>query len=672
MEKNKKIKIIIVSIVAAIVFIGATTYAMYTWYSDTNVEVAATADELLIYVKDPNGFTGTLNSSSDYSGGLSTTFELWQKPVNTTIYGSINLDIETIDKELIDNGLSYTLISNNNILASGDFISDENDDLKAIYNNFALNKNQTYYTLYIWLDESKVYTSDVSNKTFDAKISVYASQEAKANAPELADGMIPIYYNGTSWSKVPDPYTATYKLGDVNFDGQINLGDSVLLANVVANYEYTNEKLLAADVDCNGIIDENDTQEIVSYVGGSSTTFSCGTPLEEGTYTLKRNERQDMWYDYDEKKWANVVLVKSVSTDNQTLSDGTACTGTDGYCTREDYMNTNREITIPENDILAYYVWIPRYKYQLFNVEALAIDPIEIQIEFEGDNSTTENVSETPQNGEWLTHPGFTLGEEELTGLWVGKFETTGTATIPTVKPGINPLVSQVGLAQLKSSRLIDSTEYFTEKGVSEVDATMMRNTMWGAVAYLKQSKYGLGNNNMGYNNYLNSSKYLTGCGSALTATASSTTCNAYNSELGINASTTGNVYGVYDMAGGIWEAMLSLMYTSTTSNALAYGGSTITALELPIYSPYVDIYTYGTSSTDQNAYNRRILGDATGETRNWFGDTQTFFYGTSNYWIYRGGQASITAAQTGPFCFSPSNGASNAAFGFRSVLAVY
>ena len=68
------------------------------------------------------------------------------------------------------------------------------------------------------------------------------------------------------------------------------------------------------------------------------------------------------------------------------------------------------------------YVWIPRYKYQLFNVEGAQTTAQMINIEFE--NNSTSKSSGT-QNSQWLTHPAFTFGDTELNGIWVGKFESS-------------------------------------------------------------------------------------------------------------------------------------------------------------------------------------------------------------------------------------------------------
>ena len=50
-----------------------------------------------------------------------------------------------------------------------------------------------------------------------------------------------------------------------------------------------------------------------------------------------------------------------------------------------------------------------------------------------------------------------------------------------------------------------------------------------------------------------NNSVYITGYG-APAGSASSATNGAYNTTLGKDASTTKNIYGIYDMSGGAWR----------------------------------------------------------------------------------------------------------------------
>ena len=119
-------------------------------------------------------------------------------------------------------------------------------------------------------------------------------------------------------------------------------------------------------------------------------------------------------------------------------------------------------------------------------------------------NETCTNKS----NGNYYTHPAFTFGSTELKGIWVGKFETTGSTTTPTVKPGISSLAGITVSSMYSTGQLFRSTDYLTTNGVNQTDAHMMKNIEWGAVAYLKQSIYGLGTTDIAKNN---SSSYITG-----------------------------------------------------------------------------------------------------------------------------------------------------------------
>jgi len=382
-------------------------------------------------------------------------------------------------------------------------------------------------------------------------------------------------------------------------------------------------------------------------------------------------------YDYENKKWANAALVKSVSETNTSLSNGKTCTGENNYCTREDYMNAGTGIEIPEEDILGYFVWIPRYKYQLFNVSFGSMSPIEIQVEFESGDATTGIPSETPANGEWLTHPAFTFGDDELRGLWVAKFETSGSEDQPWSKPSQITLVSQNAATQFTTAQKFGTTEYLTQTGVSEVDAHMGRNMEWGAIAYLKQSKYGLGNTEIMMNNYnqvaYNSSSntggtgFFTGCGSTTTSTATTSKCsetsNGYKTANGMAASTTGNITGVYDTSGGAWEYVMGAMYASGNT-AILYQSSGFTTSTLTPDSKYVDMYLYGTSTSD---YARSHLGDATGEVHGWYGDIAVFV--SSPYaWFVRGDRPN-DGAGTGSFAFGRNDGNAYEFSSFRAFL---
>ena len=408
------------------------------------------------------------------------------------------------------------------------------------------------------------------------------------------------------------------------------------------------------------------------------------------------------WYDYTNKQWANAVLVSSTN--------------------RTTYVNANAGTIIPEDDVLAYYVWIPRYKYKVWNIaKTIGTDSYGaynkgINIVFEeGTESTGEvkcnnysfatatssatNETCNGSNGEYYTHPAFTFGDSELTGIWVGKFETAssdlsasdggGNSTTLTVrvKPNMNiwrnnPVDNfYTVIKNMQNS----GNEYGLSSDTSKVDSHMLKNMEWGAVAYLTHSDYGRCSNGscseIGINNYFSGrgtggSRYKTGCG-AEAGSDDSKTCNEYTTTLGMNASTTGNIYGIYDLSGGAAEYVMGNMssgsgsYTYNASSAgsnFSYSAST---------AKYIDTYAYGRSQYDQTAMNRARLGDAIGEVMltasisgAWNGDTAQFVY-LSYPWFNRGGGYQ-NGSKAGVFYFGRPNGGAYESYSSRASLIAF
>ena len=356
----------------------------------------------------------------------------------------------------------------------------------------------------------------------------------------------------------------------------------------------------------------------------------------DGTNWVKADEygAYNNWYDYGNQKWANAVMVTSTK--------------------RDTYMNANAGTTIPENDILAYYVWIPRYKYKLFNATYASGKASQlIEVTFENGTSTTGNVTctyasngaETCQNkanGNWYTHPAFTMinasgNKTELKGIWVGKFETTGSTTTPTVKPGVSSLRNITVANMYSAGKLFRSTDYITSNGINQSDSHMMKNIEWGAVAYLKQSNYGLGITDITINN---NSSYYAGGG----------TGTSYKTNIG--QSTSGNITGVYDMSGGAWEYVMGNYNKQAGSSGLNVSG---------VPAEHIDIYSGNNVSASH-------LGDATGETAGWYSDFASFVY-SSNPWFLRGGYFG-DGVDAGVFLFSYSTGDGSTYYGFRVALS--
>ena len=424
----------------------------------------------------------------------------------------------------------------------------------------------------------------------------------------------------------------------------------------------------------------------------------------DGEKWVKSSTNYGEWYDYGNKQWANAVLVSDTN--------------------RSTYQSASNGTVIPEEEILAYYVWIPRYKYKVWNInKEVGVDSYNarttgIDIVFErGTNSTgtiicndysfAEPNSSTPNeicsgsNGEYYTHPAFTFGDNELEGIWVGKFEISssnptaeyggGTSTTLTVrtKPSTNSWRNNYvdNFSYVIQNMQASTNEYGLTTDKTKVDSHMLKNMEWGSITYLTNSNYGRCSggtcSEVGINNYRDTSSgssstylYKTGCG-AVAGSVSSSTCNEYTTTLGQGASTTGNIYGIYDMSGGANEYVMGNMssgsgsYTYNTQSA----GSNFT------YSTgtakYLDTYTYGTSYTDQTAYNRARLGDATGEAvlysggaGVWYNDYASFV-DSSGSWFKRGG-AYGNGSYAGVFGFDSYNGGAISIYSARASLIVF
>ena len=407
------------------------------------------------------------------------------------------------------------------------------------------------------------------------------------------------------------------------------------------------------------------------------------------------------WYDYDNKQWANAVLVSSNS--------------------RAKYMSSRSGEIILDEDILVHYVWIPRYKYKVWNIEKeIGTDSYDaynngIDIVFEENIASTGEIqctdysfgivtnytrSETcnGSNGEYYTHPAFTFGDKELEGIWIGKFEISssnpngdyggGNTTSLSVrtKANVNPWNNNpVSNFYLVARNMQNSgNEYGLSTDSNVVDTHIIKNLEWGAVAYFTHSKYGRCNNGVcsevGINNYqegtLINATYRTGCG-AEPGSRESSTCNEYNTELGMLASTTANVYGIYDMSGGNYEYVMA--NKSDGNNGYKYyqrsAGSNYTYNEET--AKYIDTYANGVAYYLQSAYNRSRLGDAQGEvvtktggTGGWYDDFSYFTY-SSYPWIGRGARQT-NAESAGIFAYNNYNGSAAVAYSSRVVLAVY
>ena len=352
--------------------------------------------------------------------------------------------------------------------------------------------------------------------------------------------------------------------------------------------------------------------------------------------------KTNLWYSYESNgeykgMWANAVTVKDTN--------------------RQTYLNATPGTIIPMDDITTMWVWIPRFNAVTpsnYN-GGTKVSPGAIDITFVKQNETAIDA--------------FTFGNKELSGFWYGKFEVGHTTLASsTTKNNLgctnetcsnaNGIIIKPNVTSLRYNNI--SNFFFASRSMEqtgnsfgfvkdEVDTHMSKNNEWGAVAYLTQSIHGRCTNSttcseVGINN---NSGYLTGYG-APAGSNDSVTNGAYNTTLGKDASTTNNIYGIYDMSGGAYEYVMGV-YTNTIGES---GFSSLP--DTKYYNNYTE-----TSYT----------GHALTETKNWYSDSAGFV-NSINPWFRRGGHYGSSAG-AGVFNFYSNGGYSDSGgYSSRPVIS--
>jgi len=209
----------------------------------------------------------------------------------------------------------------------------------------------------------------------------------------------------------------------------------------------------------------------------------------------------------------------------------------------------------------------------------------------------------------------------------------------------------------------------------SVVDPHMVKNSEWGAVAYLSKSKYGKQTEEVFINN---SGDYITGnAGNTADADGAVGVTNVYNTGSGMKASTTGNITGIYDMSGGAWERVAA--YVPNGNESLGkYGENLVNGL-----AKYKDVYQAASTDTAAEHYalstpTNGKYGDAIWETSSksetpwkgsWYSDHSGFPCSIYPFFDRGGGYGNASVA--GVFYFYMSNGEPNVDDGFRVVVPV-
>ena len=275
------------------------------------------------------------------------------------------------------------------------------------------------------------------------------------------------------------------------------------------------------------------------------------------------------------------------------------------------------------------------------------------------------------RNGGW---------DKELSGIWVAKYEMsmetngkhTETSNSQIGNVQINEEIKAVSKPGVSSWRNINIANcYLNGYNYNRSrDSHLIKNSEWGAVAYLSYSKYGTNGRTISANT---NSNYITG------GTTSEDSIYLSNNI----QSTTGNMTGIYDLSGGAWEyvaAYINNGYYGLSNN----GGNSENDIYSSENTKYKLIYPNdkddtGTLyndvlSTQNYSLISRFRGDAFFETSSsglgndgWNNNSSYYLQSDIPYLIRGGDYNSIIGA--GIFSFNGYSGASNSSESYRVVL---
>lgn len=430
---------------------------------------------------------------------------------------------------------------------------------------------------------------------------------------------------------------------------------------------------------------------------GNLQAITWNSNLEEieiDSATLKdKNGVTKVWYDYiagngiddtGTAKWANA---KS--------EDGSYWVWIPRYAYRIVYYTDESKTEIkgyfqksPKTGNLEYYaadektkVTEEAVKSQYGNIDIVFLYGTEDDKYLDFETRQTKSLLETGDlYSKYIVHPAFNtdisgtanqLGSfsNRLTGIWVAKFEAS-RKDATYLEEGISESIKVIPSVRSIDNITVSDAYNYSKNINPNMNAHLMKNSEWGAVAYLAYSAYGRNGEEIKSNL---SSDMITGGGFSKTGSNYAVPTKdkfendyGYKTMFGFETSTTKNIYGVYDLAGGAEEYVASYInngkldsnYTNSLKNAS---------------TAYSQIYTPATTETSVNNYlkNSGVYGDAVYEIST--SETTAFEENRINYptgenaIFVRGGSYS---KNPGMFTVNNSSGAATEKISFRPVLA--
>ncbi len=536
--------------------------------------------------------------------------------------------------------------------------------------------------------------------SFDAKIFKTKMEEAGATVTEEGEDIIieKDGYEATIDAKTgkiknfesskgvkPVVKATVEKTGDnkaiikVEITNEVEKVDSITVTNLDTGdtYEVTvNGKTGSCEVEKNGTykIEVKATTEGVQKAGETTILVNV-IPVE---FTKAQGKIDVIWVNTKNEKIDKPLVPDTLPSGMKKVywkEDGTEVKEGDAGFTESNWYNyvagDNKNDTKTSKwanaintieGVESYFVWIPRYAYRITylttdgqvagycdgkGTREITADGENVKEELKAGTETTEEYDGL----KYIVHPAF-VDESELTvpyknggwdsdleGIWVGKYESA-RSTADENSAGSGTTAIQIA-PTVKSWVSIDiGTMYTNALNYDKTkESHLMKNSEWGACSYLTYSQYGRNRNEVAINRC---SSVVTGMGSGESTSeyvySAELTAQMYNGEEGQKASSTGNIYGVYDLSGGASEYVAAFNNAgSNLSNGSIFAGTDGNSKDSTKYA------TKYTSDSSTPTYEKYYPGDATFEvytgsgTTGWNGDSSIFVY-SSYPFFNRGG----------------------------------
>ena len=355
---------------------------------------------------------------------------------------------------------------------------------------------------------------------------------------------------------------------------------------------------------------ENGKIDILFLEGDSYNQGNANAPVIDSLNMIPVNWNGNNWvvtdeknweYSYDEnnKKWANVMLRDTLVVEG--IADAKIA----------DLDEMEGKIVTTEGSM---FVWIPRYAYKITYYDTDDTNQTGSPIGYSDARGFVDAEGKTPEGmnepltsiavgDNYRTHPAFENGkntgylqgewDKKLEGIWIGKFESTEKVNDKlTVSPNSTIYSNkEVGIFYTEALEL----------GIG--NSHMTKDSEYCAMLYLTQSRFGV--------------KL-----SDITENQNEEKTGGENYVANTNQSTTGNIFGIYDVKGGKYEYTTAYIPSGTQNYGKSFASIDNTTNNKTESTRYATAYNImeNEDTVNYDIITNKIFGSCYLETEEWKG----------------------------------------------------